>query len=227
MIDDQDGQRYRESRQRKKIFDKSSDWISWLVNKIWLCRYPQCCYWIYDNGSEFKLHIETLCNSNGIKRKLTTIKNPQANAICECVHQVLGTMMHTSELDMAVSVHPADIDTFIDNAAWAICSTYHTVSTASPGASIFGWDMLFDIPFVADWKQIGEYSRQNQTNRSNTCENNKREDYDYKVCDKILICKDGILRKAESIWKKRTMDYNDSSYEWNYQDSMQNHIGKN
>ncbi len=42
------------------------------------------------------------------------IKNPQANAICERVHQVLGTMMHTSELDMADSVHPADIDTFID-----------------------------------------------------------------------------------------------------------------
>jgi hypothetical protein len=55
------------------------------------------------------------------------IKNPQVNANCEHVHQVLGTMMRTSELDMADSVDPADIDTFIDNAAWAICSTYHTV----------------------------------------------------------------------------------------------------
>jgi len=27
-------------------------------------------------------------------------------------------------------------------------------------------------------------------------------DYDYKVGDKVLICKDGILRKAESIWRK-------------------------
>jgi hypothetical protein len=27
-------------------------------------------------------------------------------------------------------------------------------------------------------------------------------DYDYKVGDKILIRKDDILRKAESIWKK-------------------------
>jgi hypothetical protein len=32
--------------------------------------------------------------------------------------------------------------------------------------------------------------------------NNKRVDYDYKVGDKVLIRKDGILRKAESIWKK-------------------------
>jgi len=49
------------------------------------------------------------------------------NAICEGIHQVLGTMMLTSELDMADSVEPADIDTFIDNAAWAIHSTYYTV----------------------------------------------------------------------------------------------------
>jgi hypothetical protein len=47
-------------------------------------------------------------------------------------------MMHFSELDMADSVDPADIDTLIDNAAWAICSTYHTVLKASPGAAIFG-----------------------------------------------------------------------------------------
>ena len=58
-------------------------------------------------------------HSCGIKRKSTTIKNPQANAICERVHQVLGTMMHTSDIGMANSVEPADIDTFIDNTAWA------------------------------------------------------------------------------------------------------------
>ncbi len=109
--------------------------------------------------------------------------------------------MRTSELDMADSVEPADIDTFIDNAAWAICSTFHTVLKASPGAAIFGWDMLFDILFVADWKQIGDY-RQHQTDHSNKRKNNKRVDYDYKVGDKILIRKDGIHRKAESIWKK-------------------------
>ncbi len=61
--------------------------------------------------------------------------------------------------------------------------------------------MLFDIPFVADWKQIEDY-RQHQNDCSNKRENNKRVDYDYKVGDKILIRKDGILCKAESTWKK-------------------------
>ncbi len=134
------------------IFNKSSNQIARLVNKIWLCRYPRCHYFIYDNGSEFKLHFETLCDSYGIKRKPTTIKSPQANAICEHIHRVLGTMMRTSEIDMTESVEPADIDTFIDNAAWAIRSSYHTVLKASPGAAIFGRNMLFDVPFIADWK---------------------------------------------------------------------------
>jgi len=46
--------------------------------------------------------------------------------------------MRTAEIDMADSVLPADIDSFIDNAVWAIHSTYHTVLKASPGAAIFG-----------------------------------------------------------------------------------------
>jgi len=61
--------------------------------------------------------------------------------------------------------------------------------------------MHFNIPFVADWNKIGD-CRQSQTDRSNKGENNKRVYYDYKVGDKVLIRKDGILRKAESIWRK-------------------------
>jgi hypothetical protein len=63
-------------------------------------------------------------------------------------------MLHTSELDMAKTVKPSVIDVFLSDAAWAICTTYHTVLKASPGAAIFGQDMVFDIPFIADWQKI-------------------------------------------------------------------------
>jgi hypothetical protein len=76
------------------------------------------------------------------------------NAILERIHAVIGNMLRTSELDMAATVKPSDIDVFLSDAAWAICSTHHTVLKASPGAAIFGRDMLFDIPFIADWQQI-------------------------------------------------------------------------
>ncbi len=96
------------------------------------------------------MNFEYLCDSYGIKCKPTTIKNPQANAILERVHQVLGQMLRTAEINIANSVTPNDVNVFLDNAAWAICSTYHTVLKASPGAAIFGWDMLFEILFIAD-----------------------------------------------------------------------------
>ena len=57
--------------------------------------------------------------------------------------------------------------------------------------------MLFDIPFLADWNKIGDY-RQHQTNRNTQCENKSHVDWDYKIGDKVLLCKEGILCKSES-----------------------------
>ena len=98
---------------------------------------------------------------------------------------------------MANTVATSDIDAFLTNAAWAICSTYHTILKASPGAAIFGRDMLFDIPFLADWHKIREH-RQHQTDCNTEWENRSCRDLDYKVGDQVLLRKDGILRKGES-----------------------------
>ncbi len=90
----------------------------------------------------------------GIKHKLTSTKNPQANAILECIHAVVMNMLRTTaEINMADSVKPSDVNIFLSDAEWVICSMYHIVLKASPGASIFGQDMLFDISFIADWKK--------------------------------------------------------------------------
>jgi hypothetical protein len=110
-------------------------------------------------------------------------------------------MLCTAELDMANSVTLDDVDVFLDNAALAICSTYHRVLKALPGAAIFGRDMLFGIPFVADWQKIGE-QRQSLTNCGNQQENAKCIDYHYKVGDKVLLINEGNLRKAESAYGK-------------------------
>jgi hypothetical protein len=155
----------KESSIVEEIFDKPSECIAWLVNKKWLSRYPRCLYNIYDNGSEFKLNFEYLCETYGIKHKPTTIKNQQANAILERLHQVLAQMLRTSKLYMDETITPDDVNVFLNNVAWAIQSTYHTVLKASPGAAIFGRNMLFNIPFIADWNKNGDY-RQRQTNLS-------------------------------------------------------------
>ena len=107
-------------------------------------------------------------------------------------------MLRTSELEKADTHYDDDVDTFITNAAWAISSTYHTVLKSSPGAAIFGQDMLFDLPYIADWTAIGQ-RRQRKTDRENLKENAKRVDFDYQVGQKVMLINDGkILRKAES-----------------------------
>jgi hypothetical protein len=74
-------------------------------------------------------------------------------------------------------VKASDINVFLSDVAWAICSTFHTVLKASPGEAIFRQDMLFDILFVADWKKIGEH-RHRLTDLHSACENKGRIDYD-------------------------------------------------
>ena len=112
---------------------------------------------MFDNGSEFKLYFLCILDTFGVTKKPTTVKNPQANGILERVHQTLGNMLRTAELDMADSVEPEHVEDFLDNAAWAIRSTHHTVLKSLPGATIFGRDMMFNIPIIADWTKIGEF----------------------------------------------------------------------
>ena len=62
---------------------------------------------------------------------------------------------------------------------------------------MFGRDMFFDVPLLANWKKIGEYIQQ-QTDRNTKRENNARVDWDYQPGDKVLLQKDVILCKSES-----------------------------
>jgi hypothetical protein len=99
----------------EETFDKTSAQISNLVYKTWFSSYPCCQYSIHDNGSEFKLHFHALCNTYGIKRKPSSVKNPQENAIIERIHAVFTNMLCTAELDMAKMVKASDIEVFISD----------------------------------------------------------------------------------------------------------------
>ena len=137
--------------------------ISNLVNKTWFSRY-QCCQYInYGKGSKFKLHFEALCESFGIKRKPTSVKNPTANVILEQVLQVRSTMLCTAELDMVNPVVPSDIDVFLTDAVWVICSTYHRVLKASPGAANVGGTCCSTTPSLPTGTKLETTSNTRQT----------------------------------------------------------------
>ncbi len=67
---------------------------------------------------------------------------------------------------------------------------------ASQDTAIIGQDMLVDIPFIADWKKIGE--QRQPTDRNTNCENKSQIDYDNKVVKKYSYGTMVFLRKAES-----------------------------
>jgi hypothetical protein len=158
---------------------------------------------IYDNISEFKLHFHALCKTYGVNCKLTIIKNPQANALMERIHAVFTNMLRTAKLDMAKLVNASDIDIFLADAAWTICSTRHTVLKASPGAAIFGQNMLFGILFIPDWKKIGEH-RQRQADLNTARKNKGRIDYDYKIGQEIFVWNEGITPQKHNPCGRKT-----------------------
>eukprot|EP00804_Cyclotella_cryptica_P002295 CCRYP_004033-RA/>CCRYP_004033-RA protein AED:0.39 eAED:0.39 QI:0/-1/0/1/-1/0/1/0/85 len=57
--------------------------------------------------------------------------------------------------------------------------------------------MLFDIPFLADWNEIGDH-RQRQTDRNTEHENKSCIDWDYKIGDSVLLRKEGILQNQKA-----------------------------
>jgi hypothetical protein len=61
--------------------------------------------------------------------------------------------------------------------------------------------MLFNIPFEADWHKIGEHTL-SLSDRGNQRKITSCIDYDYKVRDKILVIKEGILCKVEPNYGK-------------------------
>ena len=121
-------------------------------------------------NSNFTLKPNVIHLGLSVSQPVSSVKNPKANAILEQVHQVIATLLCITELDMSNTVVTSDINAFLADAAWTVCSTYHTVLKASPGATIFGQEMLFDIPFLADRNKIGDH-RQRQRDLNTEREN--------------------------------------------------------
>ena len=82
-------------------------------------------------------------NDYGIKRKIISTQNPQANALVEHVHQMLRNLIQSFELQDNPYIDMDDPWSGILAAAlFAMCSMYHTTLHAMPGQLVFGRDMI-------------------------------------------------------------------------------------
>ena len=177
-----------------EIPDKTSARISQIFNSTWLARYPRPRKVIFDNGNEFKKDFLPLLRDFSIKPTPTTIKNPQANAILERVHQVLGDMLRTKNLQQYDFDALDPWSDILASVAWAIRSTHHSTLKASPAQLVFNRDMLLNIKFIADWETI-RLRKQKDVDRNNERENSLRVDHDYHIGDKVLVTDNDIHRK--------------------------------
>ena len=73
-----------------------------MFNNTWLCRYPHPLKVMFDNSSEFKRDFTPSLKEFDIKSVLISVKNPQANAMVEQVHQVILNMLVIKYLDNKV-----------------------------------------------------------------------------------------------------------------------------
>ena len=161
---------------------------------VWLSRYPRPQYLGYDNGNEYKNVFDEMRKNYSMHKKRSTEYNPQSNGIVERVHQVLGDMLRTFELENRELNDMDPWSEFLSAAGYAIRSTVHTTLEASPAQLVYGRDMLLPIKFEADWNRIRN-KRQNEINRNNQRENRSRIAHEYVVGQKVLVQKPGILRK--------------------------------
>jgi RNase H-like domain found in reverse transcriptase/Integrase zinc binding domain/Reverse transcriptase (RNA-dependent DNA polymerase) len=173
-----------------RIRNRSSEHVAILFENQWLSRYPRPERCIHDNGGEFiGWSFQQMLQNNQIKDVPTTVKNPQANAICERMHQTVGNVLRT-----LLHVHPPAnvqqandlIDSALATAQHALRSTVHRTLQMSPGAVVFHRDMLLNIPLLADLQAI-HAKRQLIINENLRKANQKRRSHDYHIEEQVMV----------------------------------------
>ena len=146
---------------------------------------------MHDNGGEFiGWEFQTLLQKSNIRDKPTTSYNPQANSICERMHQTVGnvlrTLLHGTNL-----VNEAQLHHIVDS---VLATTMHATRTgvsrslnnSSPGSLVFNRDMFLNEPLEADLLALHQIPQQ-KIHQNLVKQNKKRWNYDYSVGDQVLI----------------------------------------
>eukprot|EP00957_Ditylum_brightwellii_P181802 13849390-Ditylum_brightwellii.AAC.1 len=80
-----------------RVESQTAEHVAQQYENCWLLHYPCPVKCIHDNGGEFiGAAFQTILQRNGIKDSLTTSCNPQANAVCERLHQPVANILRTT-----------------------------------------------------------------------------------------------------------------------------------
>jgi hypothetical protein len=138
-----------------------------------------------DRGTEFMAEFAKMVkNDYGLKLKPVVARNPQANAIIERVHQTIGNIIRTFNVQ---AMDSNDLWTgTLAATMFAVRATYHTTLQASPMQLVFGRDAILNIKHIYNWEHIRQ-RKQTRINENNKRENTSRRVHNHSVGDKTLV----------------------------------------
>ena len=171
----------------KEIPAKSADEVANILEMTWFSRYPWPAEVIMDRGREFRAEVERLLKDDyGIRRKLITTRNPQANSMVERAHQTIHNLIATQGIKSREDLPNGTWDGILSAVGFAMRATIHTTTRATPAQLVFGRDAIHNTRFEANWQYIKE-RRRHVIQQNNDRENAKRTPHTYKVDDTVMI----------------------------------------
>ena len=152
----------------------------------------------HDTGNEFigKAFQKMMRKDCRVKGKPITVRNLQANAIVERVHQTIGNMVRTFELKENYLDEDDPWKGILCATAFAVRATVHTTLQKTPAQSVFGRDMILNVNHVENWEHIKQ-RQQALANKNDKRENSKRLPCKHEEGDSVLV-KRGTETKHES-----------------------------
>ena len=134
--------------ERAQIPNKEAITVADTVEQVWFMRYPWPSKVLIDRGTEFLQEFADLIeNDFGIRKKVISTKNPQANAIIERVHGTIGNMIRSFEVNRSTDKNPWK--NILAATMFAVRTTVHTTLKTLPSQLVFGRDAILNIPFEA------------------------------------------------------------------------------
>ena len=102
---------------------------------------------------------EMITKDYGITREGSTVRNPQSNAMIERVHQTIGNIIRTFELNKSELEESIPFAGILAATMFATRATYHTTLQAMPAQFVFGRDAILNTQFEANWSISKRESR--------------------------------------------------------------------
>ena len=96
--------------------------------------------------------ISLLHDKYDVKRKPITTRNPQANAILEQAHQIIGNIIQTFQLNQMELYMEDPWEGILAAVIFALQSTVHTYYLGSTNMQlVFGQDTILNLLHEANW----------------------------------------------------------------------------